>query len=375
MKNFIAGILVCFSTAVAEAQSIGFLMHDADLVVAGETVAHGQSGRVDLYSLNGCEVIKGVLDQADFKIACFCDVCCHVHLHSGMGSLMFLRRLTGNISGVNMTAPMYTILNGELGHINYEAEEENAVLDIARRYASIPDDASANDRAEAVADIFKASLRLDSEPLLYSAAYDVVATPGALDRLSASDETLALEKFRSTGASSRLRGRMLLLLGETAPAGFIPLLEDVVRSQEGRFYLEPSAAILGAIGDAGSGFRLINGFSGLGEIEQSNIIYVLGHMGNGKGLSALETLLEDFAEPLCLDMVDALVADRTDTAVNLLTEMSGHSNSEVAMRALIALGRINTTHARNVLRDIAGSSDMDEAVVEKAAEILGTLSE
>jgi len=374
VKKIIAGILVCISAATAQAQSIGFLMHDADLVVAGETVSHGNSGRVDLYSLNRYEVIKGSLEQADFRIGCFCDVCCHVHLHSGKGSLLFLRRLESDIDGISLNTPLYTVLHGELGSINYEIEEESTILDLARRYAAIPDDAQAGSKAEAMAEIFKAALRSDSEPLLYSAAYDLIATPGALDQLDAMDESMAIQRFQASGPSSRLRGRMLLVLGEAEPLGFIPLLEEMVRSPTGRFYLEPSAAILGTLGDPGTGYRLVSGFSNLGEIEQGNILYVLGRLGSGKGIAALETLLDDYAEPYCNELVDALIADRSDAAVNVLSQMAGHAEDEVALPALSALGRINSTSARQALQGIASASgDLDETTVNRAARILDEL--
>lgn len=382
VKTFIISTIVFLSAlASAQAQSIGALMPEADLVVAGDAVDLGQSGRFKVFSLDGAEVIHArpeALEGFDgtIRVCLFTDLCCHVHFEADHKHLLFLHRLEGDINGLDLPGPAFAVHQGDMGNIAFDAEAHGALLDAAREHAQLLSVTEPEERTGRLVSIFRSALDAGFEPLLYSAAWDVITHPEAMARLEAGDAALALERFAAAEPAGRLRHRLLLLLGTLAPPGFVEQLEALVRSPEGQVVLEPSAAILGALCTPESLSRLTAGFDGLTYIGQVNTLFVLGHMGGGQGVSALESLMPDHVQDLAPAFIEALLADRTDRAAALLGRIavSDSVDSEAALCALQALARMNTPAARNELDAIAAAEELDETIIETAAALLADLS-
>jgi hypothetical protein len=69
-------------------------------------------------------------------------------------------------------------------------------------------------------------------------------------------------------------------------------------------------------------------------------------------------------------IIDALKADRTDVAIDVLAEIACTARIEAALLAVEALARINTARARYQLAQAALSESASDRVKEKAAELL-----
>ncbi|MHC4944809.1 MAG: hypothetical protein ACYTG7_17480 [Planctomycetota bacterium] len=376
MKHFIIAIVVLlFAGAGAQAQSLAMLVDEADLILCGEMVERKCTGRYHLFSVDEVRLIKGVPAGGDFRVCLFTDRCCHKQLEDGARNLLFLKLLAGDVAGLNEDCPIYTVHFGELGNIPYGHEHEDALLDALEGYLDAEDLVDPDERAEAVAAIYQGALRSGFEPLLYGATMDVIATPAALAHIKPEDESLVLARFQAAKPASRLRHQLLLLLGDLTPPGFLAELVCLVRTSEGRYFLDPSAAMLAALGDDTTPGRLIRGFEELPELGRENVIYVLGRMKSGKAAEALETLVGEYVDDHSEALIDALLADRSDTAAGLLAFMALEcADLDAALCALEALARIKTEAACAGLETISSSEGIDDTVQERAAALLATLS-
>ena len=379
-KGIITGTVLLFvmcATARVEAQSFGFLMGKADLVVAGEVVKEGGEGRFDFYSLTGVEVIRGELEDPNFVVVAFRDLSCRVRLIPGTRTLMFLKRLEGEVAGLDASCPAYVVYASELGAVEMPIAYEGTVLGAARRYAAAQA-MGPGEKAAEIAGIFRTAVEADSEPLLYSAAYDALATPGVLDRIGSYETGLALDRFLASeapSAPSRLRWRLMLFLAEVSPPDYQQVIESVVRSGEGRFYLDQAAAILSRIGDPESSQRLVLGFSDLDLVVRENVIHVLGHLGNGTGIQALMSVMWDHMASNHGLVVNALYADRSDKAVEALSQIVKKAGCFPGMSALEALAGINTFAARASLRELSGLDGIAPSLKERASELMAELTQ
>lgn len=368
-----AAFLLAAACPNAAAQSMGFLMEEASLVVAGEVAAEPSAERFSIYSLGGIEVVKGALENPNFKIALFRDLCYPVHLEAGERTLVFLKRLEGDVAGLEGSGPFYVIMAGELGTVELEGDEEPVIMTAARRIAAASG-AELDARAAVMADIFRSALETGIEPLIHGAAFDVIATPGAVERLGSYEASLALARFQSAGDYSREKRRLLYVLGELAPPGLSATLETFIRTEAGQYYRDEIAAVFAHMGDAALPRRLIEGFEDLDLTGRENVIYVLGRLGRGAGVPALEELVDGHLGDLYQEITDALIADRTEAAVIALAEIARGSHLKAALCALKALARINTKPARLELEAISDWEIGREEVRRTAAALLAGLS-
>ena len=84
MKGILIGVTALLAIcSVAEAQSIGYLMKRADLVVSGQAVEATGTRRFQMFRLEDIELIKGDLRDAGFRVARFKDIGCQVPLFPG----------------------------------------------------------------------------------------------------------------------------------------------------------------------------------------------------------------------------------------------------------------------------------------------------
>lgn len=368
-----AAFLVAAACPPAKAQSMGYLMEEASMVVAGEVAAEPSCERFSIYSLGGIEVVKGELESPDFRIALFRDLCYPVHLEAGKRTLMFLKRLEGDVAGLEGSGPFYVIMAGELGTVKLAGDEEPVIMTAARRIAAASA-AGPEERALVMAEIFRSALETGIEPLIHGAAFDVIATPGAVERLGSYEAALALARFQYAGDYSREKRRLLYVLGELKPPGLSGTLEAFIRTKAGQYYRDEIAAVFAHMGDPALPERLITGFEDLDLTGRENVIYVLGRLGGGAGVPALEHLVEGHLGDLYLKITDALVADRTEAAVVALAEIARGSHLKAALSALKAMARINTKSARLELEAISDWEIGREEVRRTAAALLVGLS-
>lgn len=361
MRYIVGMIFIVAAAFPAQGQSLRLLLEEADLVVAGELSAGETGERFESFSMPAAVLLKGAAEPG-FRVLRFTDLCCQAQHCHGDRKVLFLKRLPVEIGGIRLEKPTYTVFSGELGHITYEVEQETFLLDAVGDLLA----AAGEDRALVTARVFNEALEEEFEPLVYALAHDVVATPGALALL---DSEAVLGKFDALDRGSRSRARLLLLLGELAPEGLASRVEALARSPEGKTLLDPCAAILGRLGDLDTPRRLAEGFEG-----DPQVLYVLGRLGHGKGLEALESLMEEHLDRLHPAFIDALLADRTEAAVRLLGRAAEHKNLDAALSALNALARINTRAARDELKRISALDEIHRTVGIRAAVLLNGLS-
>lgn len=374
MRKLIWGILIIVaSMGLAEGQSIGIHMTDADLVAAGDIVEKHADEKFTYYSMNNVEMIHGQGEAPLFQVVSFRELCFHVHITSGTRSVLFLRELKGNITGLDNSIPTYAALATDMSVIPLDPSYENVLLGLLRQYSQALSGTAAQ-RAAVAAEMFQTAVEENIEPLLYSASYDVVATPGAKERLTPFDGVMALNRFQATSSFSRTKHRLLYALGELKPQGLIPALDNLVWSSEGQFYLDTIAAIYTHLKDKEAPIRLIADFDKLDELCEKNVIHVLGRLGAGAGVPAIRSLFEKHLQFRWASIVDALLADRSEQAVEALGIVASTPILDASFLALEALAQINTQASRSKIETVSNSDAINKTIRNKAAALLAVIS-
>jgi len=202
----------------------------------------------------------------------------------------------------------------------------------------------------------------------------VIATPGAMDLLTSFDANMALNRFQASSTFSRVKQRLLYVMGEMKPAGLPVALESLTRSKGGRFYLDTIAAIYTQLNDNSTPGRLISDFKSLDEVSRTNVIFVLGRLGQGAGVQAVDSLLDDYLNDYYGQIVDTLLAGRSEAAVHSLGRIAQNRSQDAAFLALQALTMINTPAARYQIESVSTSKTVNKSIRNKAAALLSMIS-
>ena len=132
------------------------------------------------------------------------------------------------------------------------------------------------------------------------------------------DGRIALERLAAVGTFDPSKDRLLHVLAELKPQGLPSVLDGLIRSAEGLYYRETVAAVYTRINDPSTPGRLLEGFDRLEPTIRENVIHVLGRLGKGRGVTALEILLGEHARFHGDAIIEALVVDRSSEAVEAL---------------------------------------------------------
>jgi hypothetical protein len=383
----LAAALLCAS--MASGSSFGFNLRDADLVVAGFLYEERSfDDHLKFYRLDSPEVVAGELPPGAFGIVRPCHICYHADLADGDRMLLFLRKVEGHLSG-HFPGPIYMALAADLAAVPLVGEEGGLIMQAARTQVEIMG-ADAGVRARAMSDILAGALEPGRPLLLQSALVDAIRTPGAIERLDELDKARMLEQFRRAAPHRALKRCLLDGLGRARPEGLSAELVDAVRGPAGAFHRDQIAAILADVGGETVPGELIRDFEKLDRSRRDNVLYVLGHLGKGKGVDAICSVAglrvaglgaagqQDACsrlEGVQTAAVDALFADRSPEAVEALGELAaGAWSARDAAAAVVRLGRINSARARALLSGVRDNVDLDPGVRQKAAEFLNRLS-
>ncbi len=357
----------------ASANSIGFLLEEADLAVAGALQkTDGGNDDFDIYRADVFETIRGTPPEGALRILFAKRICYHVHLHENVPVLLFLRRMDGKM-GLDRPGPYYMAFAAGMSVVELEGEEGDLILEAARLQAGL-DKAEAARKAAVVARVLRTALEPGRPRLLRSAVIDAVRTPGALDKIDALDRSRMLDRYRESTPWSDLRNHLLDGVGEARPDGLAAELVREVRGPCGHFHREQIAALLAAVGGETAPDELVVDFSGLDRAARGNVLYVLGCMGGGRGVAAIRSVADIHLEGVTLDAVQALKIDRSPDAVAALGEIAVTAEEKSAISALQGIASINTAQARSILEDIRERADVRPSVKRKATGLLNHLS-
>ncbi len=376
MKRGILSIAIgLLAVAAASGNSIGFHLAEADLVVVGTLhKERADGGGFDLYRLDGPEVIKGALPEGSFGILMANHVCYHVHLEDHGKMLLFLRQL-GHVPAVPYSGPLYMAMASPLSALCASGDEGRLLVEAARLQASVVD-ADLEEQSEAVAGLLRIALGQGKPTLLRSTLIDAVRTKGSLELLDGLDRTRLLERFRQTAPNCELQRCLLDALGEVRPAGLERELISTVRGPSGSFHRDQIAAILAGSSEEGLPAALVADFGKIDKTTRTNVLYVLGNMGRGKGVATIRGVMWMKLAGVQEAAAAALTADRTGGAVAALGDLALHAyDSKGGTAAVLGLARINTRESRKQLDLIRKAGHLPISVRRAAAECLERLSE
>ncbi len=359
--------------SAASANSIGFNLEGADLVVAGTVTGDGQeSDRYAFHRVAGIELIKGTLPEGAVRLVCPRNICYHVHVAANQPTLLFLKRMDAAAVGGERGGSVYIALASPMSAVPLEGDEGDLILETVRAQAAAGSDPVK--RADAVALGLFAGLEPNRSTLLHSALVDAVRTPGAFDRLDALDRSRLLHRYRDTRPGTLLQQTLLDALGCVQPDGMTDELIRTVRGPAGGFHREQIAAILAATGDESTPRTLVDDFAGLGKASRSNVLHVLGSMGRGRGVAAIRSVMWCRKEGVLDQAIRSLILDRTQGAVDGLADVIRSGERTQALSAVAALASINTELSRKVLNDVRRDESLDMELRRNAALFLSSLT-
>ncbi len=362
------------AVAIANGNSIGFHLTEADLVVAG-TLHKEKADKAgfDLYRIDGPEVIRGELPEGSFGILFANHICYHVHLEDHGRMLLFLRRMDGN-TGVSYSGPLYMAMASPLSALCLCGDEGELLLEAARLQASVLD-AKPGQRAEVMAGLVRAALKPGMPRILRSTLIDAVRTGGSLALLDTLDRSRLLVRFRETEPNNELQHCLLDALGTVRPAGLDEELISTVRGPSGSFHRDQIAAILAGSKEEGVAAALIDDFEKIDEATRANVLYVLGNMGRGKGVDTIRQVMWTKLKGVQEAAAAALTADRTTKAIGALGELAlDPYDAKGGTAAVRGLARINTRESRKILDQVRKAGHLPIAVRRSAAECLDRLT-
>ena len=82
MRYIVGMIFIVAAAYPAQGQSLGLLLEEADLVVAGELSACETGERFESFSMPAAVPMKGAAEPG-FRVLRFTDLCCQAHHHHG----------------------------------------------------------------------------------------------------------------------------------------------------------------------------------------------------------------------------------------------------------------------------------------------------
>jgi|GEM_PF-2130075 len=374
-----ATVIVClaFLAAAVEGRSIGLHLEQADLVAAGQVVAAGRSseGHFEFFRFEPEEILKGERPEGIMWVVEPNHICCHQHLVNGARMLLFLRRMDEAPAGLPRSGTAYLALAIPPGVVELTGEEGVLFLEAVRRQVGLAN-AVGIDRARSFAPMLRAALEPGRPQLLRSLLVDAACIPGVWQRLDQLDRAKLLERFREARPYSELKLNLLFALGEARPKGMTAELVRTVRCVEGNFYRTQIARILAARGEIGATAALIDGLQELDAQQRANVFYVLGGLGNGKGVPAIGSVMWSGALAEQRWAVEALSIDRSPAAVELLGELlHGTEHAAVVDAVLQKLGAINTLQTRSILLEVtAQNSSFSKTAISRATKLLRDLN-